>query len=95
MDPFNASDTFFHTTVIQDQKVCTEMNDCLRTHRVPAPHNGVYCNLKETLREGIEELVCAMQFLPSKNIYVSTLIEVVLHLEMSDRGCCQSETKWY
>ena len=39
------------------------MNDCLRRkiHRVPEPHNGVYCSLNERLSETIEELVSTLQ----------------------------------
>ena len=35
------------------KKIRTEMNDCLRRkiHRVPEPHNGVYCSLNERLSE--------------------------------------------
>ena len=68
MDKFNASDTFYHelSTILPStprsykiKKVRTEMNVHLRRkiHRVPEPHNGVYCSVNETLSDTIEELV--------------------------------------
>ena len=68
MDKFNASDTFHHelSTILPSTprsykitKVRTEMNVHLRRkiHRVPEPHNGVYCSVNETLSDTIEELV--------------------------------------
>eukprot|EP00731_Ephydatia_muelleri_P038523 Em0792g2a len=66
MDKFNASDTFYHelSTILPStprsykiKKVRTEMNVHLRRkiHRVPEPHNGVYCSVNETLSDTIEK----------------------------------------
>eukprot|EP00731_Ephydatia_muelleri_P010822 Em0005g1408a len=66
MDKFNASDTFYHelSTILPStprsykiKKVHTEMNVHLRRkiHRVPEPHNGVYCSVNETLSDTIEK----------------------------------------
>ena len=68
MNKFNASDTFYYelSTILPStprsykiKKVRTEMNVHLRRkiHRVPEPHNGVYCSVNETLSDTIEELV--------------------------------------
>ena len=82
MDKFNASDTFYHelSTILPStprsykiKKVRTEMNVHLRRkiHRVPEPHNGVYCSVNETLSDTIEELVSTCTITPINFVYAS------------------------
>ena len=71
MDRFNVSGEFYHELSMflpatlrsyHIKKVRTQQNKSLKTriHRVPTPHHGVYCSIKERLCDEIGQLVSSI-----------------------------------
>ena len=72
MDKFDGSDELYHELSMvlpcaprsyKVKEMRAEINSRLRSqlHRVPAPHNGVYCCPSERIMDEIEKLVSDME----------------------------------